>query len=366
MKSKLIIAIAFIGALQGVSAQEHANHDHHQHHNHAAAEENTNWTPSRPDGHAPIGVMGDHTHHKGGWMFSYRLMSMEMEGNLSGSDKIWEEDVFEKYMVAPQEMSMKMHMLGAMYAPSDKLTLMVMTNFLDNEMEMLTGGSMMMMPMMRNMKFETASSGFGDVKVAGLFSLFNKNRRAMHLNLGLSIPTGSLTETGVTPMSDPNAIRLGYNMQLGSGTWDPSLGFTYLKQYEKMSYGAQTTYLYRIGENDEGYTLGNKWNATFWSACNFSKSVSISMRADFNAVGSIEGADKTFMNPMMSPVFDAANSGKNQLDVLFGVNYGFFKGALKGMRLEVEAGVPVFQDVEGIQMNTSFVLTAGVQYALGH
>jgi len=30
------------------------------------------WTSARPDGHAPISVMGDHTHHKGEWMFSYK------------------------------------------------------------------------------------------------------------------------------------------------------------------------------------------------------------------------------------------------------------------------------------------------------
>ncbi|MEL7333685.1 MAG: hypothetical protein AAFN12_15670 [Cyanobacteria bacterium J06560_2] len=32
------------------------------------------WSPSRPDSHAPIGVMGDHTHEKGEFMLSYRYM----------------------------------------------------------------------------------------------------------------------------------------------------------------------------------------------------------------------------------------------------------------------------------------------------
>ena len=35
------------------------------------------WTSGRPDGHAPVSVMGDHTHNKGEWMFSYRFMSMD-------------------------------------------------------------------------------------------------------------------------------------------------------------------------------------------------------------------------------------------------------------------------------------------------
>ena len=39
----------------------------HSHHNHF-----------RPDSHAPIGVMGDHLHHKGGLMVSLRYMDMMM------------------------------------------------------------------------------------------------------------------------------------------------------------------------------------------------------------------------------------------------------------------------------------------------
>lgn len=317
------------------------------------------WTSGRADGHAPIGVMGDHVHHKGEWMVSYRFMNMAMDGNLSGSESIDNDAIHSDYMVAPQDMSMNMHMFGVMYAPSDKLTFMLMANVLDNEMNLLTR------PMMGSQNFETESSGLGDLKIGALYQLFNSNRRTMHLNLGVSIPTGSLTKTGVTPMSDPNEVRLGYYMQLGSGTYDVSLGATYLKQYDVMSYGAQTSYLVRTGENEEGYTLGNKFNATFWTAYGFSKSVSASIRLNYNDVDSIEGADAAFMNPMMATVFDATNSGKQQLDLSVGANYAFLKGGLKGMRLEGEFGVPVYQNVEGIQMDSQYVFTLGLQYAFG-
>ena len=36
------------------------------------------WTAGRPDGHAPITVMGEHMHAMGEWMLSYRFMSMDM------------------------------------------------------------------------------------------------------------------------------------------------------------------------------------------------------------------------------------------------------------------------------------------------
>ena len=45
------------------------------------------WETSRPDGHAPISVMQDHTHKAGELMVSYRYMLMDMEGmQKEGSD----------------------------------------------------------------------------------------------------------------------------------------------------------------------------------------------------------------------------------------------------------------------------------------
>jgi len=70
---------------------------------------------TRPDSHAPIGVMGDHTHKKGEFMFSYRYMLMGMDGMLDGSDDISNAEIMNRgYAVTPTEMTMQMHMLGAM------------------------------------------------------------------------------------------------------------------------------------------------------------------------------------------------------------------------------------------------------------
>ena len=86
--------------------------------------------------HGPIGVMGDHFHKAGEWMVSARLMRMHMSGNQLGDDELSDSDVITQpnapgrmpavLSVVPQDMDMDMLMLGAMYAPSDRLTLMAM------------------------------------------------------------------------------------------------------------------------------------------------------------------------------------------------------------------------------------------------
>ena len=169
-----------------------------------------NWTAARPDGHAPISVMGDHMHKMGESMISYRYMTMDMKGLLKGSSNITKAQAAPSYPMSmmgnmlPKDMSMDMHMFGTMHAISDKWTLMGMINYLDNEMSMQSG-----------MKME--SSGLSDIKLGGLYELLSTDHgRRTHLNL-VSLPTGSTEKI-------PLAIS-SYGMQLGSalGTSPPPL-----------------------------------------------------------------------------------------------------------------------------------------------
>ena len=60
-------------------------------------------------------------------MLSYRWMSMQMDGYISGSSDASYTDARTKqgggnYMVVPQEMDMDMSMFGVMYAYNDDIT----------------------------------------------------------------------------------------------------------------------------------------------------------------------------------------------------------------------------------------------------
>lgn len=320
----------------------------------STAQENT-WSSSRPDGHAPISVMGDHYHKKGEFMLSYRYMPMWMKGNLSSSNDISNTDIFPNFMVAPQKMRMDMHMLGAMYAASDRLTIMVMGNYIKNAMDL---------QMMSGMTFSTESSGFGDISIGTLYKIFNKNKQSLHANVAISIPTGSIDQRDDTPMM-ANA-QLAYPMQLGSGTWDPQIGATYLGQADTYSWGAQSLYKFRLGDNTENYSFGNKLDITTWFAYKLSKNVSVSASANYMTISSISGADAD-LNPMMMPLFNSANSGRNQFDLGLGMNYYVASGTFKNLRFGAEFKLPVSQSVTGIQMKNQGMAVFGIQYALsGH
>lgn len=317
--------------------------------------------------HAPIGVMGDHTHNQNEWMFSYRFMKMEMDGNRSGSSSISPEEIVTTVpnrfgmppmlRVVPTRMTMDMHMLGAMYAPTDKLTLMVMTNYLEKEMDHITFRGLA--GTTRRGSFTTKSKGFGDTRVSGLLSVFDNSIHKVHLNLGVSLPTGSITKKDrvLTPMGMRTELRLPYGMQLGSGTYDLLPGITYLTYHGKWNFGAQYLATIRTGENSEDYTLGDEHKLSGWASYSWRHDISTSVRFAYLNVDNVDGADAKIAAPVQTA--DPNNYGKKRLDLYAGINWA----SHSGHRLALEVGAPIYQHLDGPQLETDWTLTAGYQYA---
>jgi len=307
------------------------------------------WTASRPDGHAPISVMGDHMHAMGEWMISYRFMTMEMESLMKGSSTISRAQAAPDYnmsmggMMLPKNMTMDMHMFGAMHAISDNWTLMCMVNYLENEMTMQNNGSM-------------KSDGMSDLKIAGLYDLARwDSGRRIHLNIGLSVPTGSIDEKS-------GSNTLGYGMQLGSGTWDFYPAITYLAQTKNYSYGAQLGGILRASDNDQGYTLGNRLEAALWGARKITDSLSASAKFDYSTQDEVDGEDSR-MNNNMSSALSSVDQGRDITTFGLGLNYYFQNSVLRGHRLAAEWETPLDQKVNGVQLELDSTWTFGWQYA---
>jgi len=311
------------------------------------------WTGDRPDGHAPISVMGDHLHNKGGLMLSYRYMYMNMSDVRRGDEDVLFSNALVDYMVTPTRMPMKMHMVGVMYAPTNNLTLSVMGNYLENEMDHVTrmGGV-----------FTTKSGGIGDTKVSALYKIFNKKHTLLHARLGVSLPTGGIEEMDVIPASMGNNVLLPYPMQIGSGTFDVEGAATFLWQIGNFSGGNQLTAVYRTGENDNEYTLGNRYSLNNWFAIKASDVFSFSLRFKGERIGEIEGVNPA-LNPMMVITADTANSGGTIVDGGVGINFYIPGGTLKNLRIGAELSHPLYQDLNGVQLKTNEVFTTGIQYA---
>ena len=317
-----------------------------------SATDNRQWTSARPDGHAPIGVMGDHTHGAGEVMLSYRYSYMDMDGNRDGTQSLSTRDVLRQFPVTPTRMTMQMHMLGAMYAPTDELTLMAMAPYVVKEMDHITR---------RGVRFTTDSEGFGDIKLSALYKVIQRNRQRLHLNFGVGFPTGSIDKKDRTPAGPDQ--QLPYPMQIGAGTFSLLPGITYLGQTDNWSWGAQALGTIYLGENSRNYRLGNRLNLTGWVARRLNRWTSLSFRLDGKTWGNISGADDD-LNPNLIPTADPDRRGGTQLDLVFGFNFYVPKGDLSGVRAALEFALPVHRSLDGPQLETDWQITFGLQGVL--
>jgi len=346
-------ACAVTASCLSLSALSNDGHDHSQ---------------TLPQTHAPIGVMGDHMHKAGEFMFSYRYMDMDMSGNLQGSDNISSDEIVTTVpnvfgdmpptiRVVPQTMTTKMHMLGLMYAPTNDLTLMLMLNYLEREMTLTTYQGMTGTTQLGD--FTTKSTGLGDTTLGLLYRLHDDDTHHFHLNLNWKIPTGDIDKSAevLTPMNMRTTLRMPYAMQLGSGSNMLALGTTYNGYHDKSNWGAQILMKTALDTNDENYKIGDSRTVTAWYAHQLTNTLSSSLRLSYTKKDEIDGIDALIMAPVTTA--NPANYGGNFLNASFGLNTVF----ANKHRIAFEYTVPLEQKVNGVQMEMDKMFTVGYQIA---
>lgn len=312
----------------------------------------------------PAGVMISHVHLKGEWMLSYRYMSMEMKDAQSGRTGIGRDEIFSRYLMAPEKMRMDMHMLMMMYGMTDRLTGMAMLNYNVNSMEMAmfpaiahVHGGMDDTPSGHSNGHTMKSSGIGDLKLYLLYGLMKRADRQLVLSAGVSLPSGNiLTKGNGDDMMYPDG-RYPYSMQLGSGSVDLMPGITYLVQSGKTTFSTQLSSLIRTGYNSVGYKLGNEMGLNLWFAYQWMRFLSSSMRLEGNWSGNIDGVDPSlyaFSEISSNPY----NYGGRRAGLYLGSAIQPDGGILRNHKVGIEYGIPVYQNLNGVQMKSTHSLFA--------
>jgi hypothetical protein len=206
-------------------------------------------------------------------------------------------------------------------------------------MDMSMGMLPMMMPMMMEPMETMETSGFGDTLFGALVRLAQGPGYHVHAGLVFSAPTGSVSERGASGLLYP------YGMQLGSGTWDFRPSLTYTGRQDRWAWGAQLNGIIRMeSENDEGYRLGNQFQATAWGSYRLIDWLSASARMLYTNQGQV--ASNGFVGMGDMPGDFPYNYGGQFLDVGLGVNAILPEGL---GRLGVEWVQPIVDDVNGYQ-----------------
>lgn len=307
----------------------------------------------------------EHPHSAGTFMVQFDYMRMQMDGLREGKDSV--SNLVEKgtYLSEPTTMSMDMFMLMPMYNFSKDLSVMAMFNYVVNTMDMETNSVSHPMQTMQ-------TQGVGDTEIDLSYKFFDDSFAA---SFALSVPTGSITEDmsmymvmympehGMTHDMRMDG-RATYMMQLGSGTYDVTPSLTYLGAFYSWRYGAQVSYTYRIGENSEGYSLGDKAKALAWIRKPIPYAV-LDAQVSFLRWGDIEGEDNAIETEMAlnsasnlvptSPDAFTTNYGGSSLDATVGATF-----PIGPVSIGVKAGMPLYQNLNGVQMKTSYTLSSSI------
>ena len=193
--------------------------------------------------------------------------------------------------------------------------------------------------------------------MVALWRLYQDQTHHVHLNFGLSLPTGSTTEnvTMLSPMGTFMTMRADYGMQLGTGTVDALPGVTYTGHASNWSWGAAWRSRIALDNNDEGYHYGDLHELTGWGGYTWLPGVTATFRAAGSVQGQIHGAD-----PMIAGLMQGTNPafyGGKRVDLLGGIEIAGGAFGLRNTHFAVEGGAPVYQDLNGPQLGQAWELT---------
>ncbi len=292
-------------------------------------------------------VLGLHDHDEGDYMFAYHLMFTHMSDLLSGTDRRQIDEALQDYSVSPTSMHVWKHIFSAMYTPTDGITLSAMVPYVTKEMWMRTRAGV---------DFRTTSEGLGDIFVNSTFRLLETpdERHSLLVGFGLYLPTGTVYARVNTP-AGPQQLA-PFPMQLGSGTYDLAPHFFYSLREGRWVGEAEARAIIPLGNNSRDFRFGNIYT--------------VAVRAGFaplDWLGAQVGLDlmtkdnislATIPDPIPAPTHDPNSQGFRRL----GLTGRITLGPVFGARLAAEAGIPIFQSVDGTQLENEWFLRGALMW----
>jgi hypothetical protein len=381
----------------------------------------------------PAGVMFGHTLGKAGDMMAgYRYLHGWQAGSfLNGNHTVNQDQVIAKgcpnntnnpydplangCSMLPREMTMNMHMLDLMYAPTDWLTLMLMPQFVNMQMHdshpnVEVGSSGHHGGVAAH---EQQTGGVGDTGMYALVKLFDHPNHHIHASLGFTAPTGDVQILEASVQNRKSTQYVHHGMQLGSGTWDFKPSLTYTGKADAWLWGAQVIGTKRLeSKNDAGYALGDMFESSVWGGYDITNWLTGTFRVNYAWQGRMQGEypaprsldevkistcpkyqfttwaqHDPYGNPIgagvldntayqaclnsdalksnlkankpnqFSPMDNPANYGGLYVDVGFGLSATVPTGAFAGNSLAFEWLQPVYTNVNGYQLDRDGALS---------
>ena len=364
--AKALIAL-FVGVLLGAGLSTRALADHHADSSDEGVVSDTSdvseASDARLEGAAkevvppPIGVRFGEALEGNTVRVSYAWERIRSQGLAVGRDNVTPDYVrgVLGYTQTPRSLEVTVHTVAVAWAPHPRVTLVAEVPFVQKELERVDP-SVGAVGFYGTARRQVQTEGIGDVSFSIVIPFIRKGVESSQVHVGFDVPTGSIRRSESTP---GGPMILPYDSQIGNGTVDFEWGWTYKGETELFSWGGQALGRHPIGRNGRDYREGSRFTGRLWAGFRIAKGVSASVRTEWEKQNNSEGFDRD-----LRPTFDPAETSKLQggAQILVAPGLSIDLPQLDGQRIAFEFGIPVYQDLDGPQLERDWTARAGWQW----
>ncbi|MBF0275697.1 MAG: transporter [Nitrospinae bacterium] len=271
-----------------------------------------------------------------------------------------------KYMAVPTSMEMWMGNITVGYSFTDDFFAGIMAMPMKKSMKMKLSPMMQMATGTNGFTME--SQGFGDTMVMSKYRLYTDDplfpTKQVSFFAGVSLPTGSITEKNKNhPLASRQNELLPYGMQLGSGTFDPTIGLLFQSSASPYWWGINGMYTTHLYKNNRDYSLGDEFRLDVYGMYQVTYNFLMQLQVNSSFKGKIKGEMKDVVNgtsgratqgnaatPYMTPLWDKNNYGGDQISI----TAGFQLQPASLNILDFNFSLPVYHNNRGIQLKESY------------
>ena len=322
-------------------------------------------------GNMPMNIPGGGVPETHEYRVKISPMVMSMDGLRDGTSSVDGDSLLGmpaagKFMAVPTSMEMRMLNITAGYSFTDDLFGGVMMMWKQNSMDMKFNSAMQTMTGQEG--FTMKSGGLADTMLMGKYRLYTDDplipSKQYSLLFALSLPTGSIDQRNDEhPLAMRQNELLPYGMQIGSGTYDPTIGLLYQASSSPWWWGVNASYTARLYDNDRDYRLGNEARLDGYAMYQFSPSWLVQGQLNAKHQGKISGEMDEYTSgasghamqgvassPAMTPLWDTSNYGGTQLFTTLGLQWQPAPLHI----VDFNVGLPLYRDLNGPQLEEDY------------
>lgn len=306
-----------------------------------AATEGSEASRSAPP--PPLGLRLPTTLEEDEIRVAYRFERVRKAGLRTGDDSIPPDTARALgFSRTPRFLESTVHTFEVAWAPHPRVTLVAWVPFVQRELSRFEGG----------MRSQVQTDGVGDIGFALVVPFIRKGFESTQIHIGIDVPTGSIRKSA-------DGARLPYAAQPGNGSVDLEWGWTYKGELEWASWGGQVVGRHPVGRNGRDWREGSRFAGSLWGGLRLLGGLSASLRAEWEKQNEIEGFDRS-LDPTADPLENPELYDGTRLALAPGLS--FEVPALAGQRVGVELDIPVYQNLDGPQLERDWTFRAGWQW----